>query len=74
MVSFLKKNTLLIISIIFISLFFVKNNIFVDTAQKYTAEIAQNTTESTVYLTCWMDKKQILKMIKKKFMFERLVN
>jgi len=42
MISFLKKNTLLIISLIFISLFFVKNNIFVDTAQKYTAEIAKD--------------------------------
>lgn len=38
------------------------------------AEIAQNTTESTVYLTCWMEKEQIIKMIEKKYMFERLTN
>ena len=50
MVSFLKKNTLLIISLIFISLFFVKNNIFVDTAQKYTAEIAKDSAAIYVSL------------------------
>ena len=49
MLSLIKKNTLLIISLIFISLFFVKNNIFVDTAQKYTAEIAKDS--AGVYLS-----------------------
>ena len=49
MLSLIKKNTLLIISLIFISLFFVKNNIFVDTAQKYTAEIAKDS--AAVYVS-----------------------
>lgn len=34
-------------------------------------ELAKNVTSATLYLTCWMDEKQIYKMLKNKLMFDK---
>lgn len=34
-------------------------------------ELAKNVTSETLYLTCWMDEKQIYKMLKNKLMIDK---